>query len=458
MSKKIGLYWFTNDLRVNDNPLLAQAAQQVDSLICLYCYPSITPFLARYAQQAQWGENKQIFLDQTLNDLQHSLSALGQRLFVTPLSPYQALRQVLSQVAVDYLYVDAVAGSDERQVIARIGHEFPNVQCHQLALRSLLSEPQLPFALESLPSSFTQFRQQVETLPIATPLSRPRVLPAIEQNWQLPLLDLAPKPSCSPFLGGEQAGLAHCQGYFASPLPSRYKETRNGLDGMAYSTKFSPWLALGAISPRTINAMLQRYEAAQGANESTYWILFELLWRDYFYWYARRYGAKLFRFSGIGEKKPLTSFYAQRFLQWKLGETPFPIVNACMRQLNATGYMSNRGRQLVASCLVHELGLDWRYGAAYFETQLIDYDVASNWGNWQYLAGVGADPRGSRRFNLDKQANTYDPDGDFVAKWCGADCNHSIPLDGIDMVDWPIDPNAPHPIDRNDTHNKEASS
>lgn len=131
--------------------------------------------------------------------------------------------------------------------------------------------------------------------------------------------------------------------------------------------------------------MLQRYEAVHGANDSTYWIFFELLWREYFYWYARRYGAKLFRFSGIGEKNrsPVSMRSA---LQWKHGETPFPIVNACMRQLNQTGYMSNRGRQLVASCLVHELGLDWRYGAAYFETQLVDYDVGSNWGNWQYLA------------------------------------------------------------------------
>ncbi|CRZ71222.1 Deoxyribodipyrimidine photolyase%2C single-strand-specific [Vibrio cholerae] len=132
-----------------------------------------------------------------------------------------------------------------------------------------------------------------------------------------------------------------------------------------------------------------------------------------------------------------------------------------MRQLNQTGYMSNRGRQLVASCLVHELGLDWRYGAAYFETQLVDYDVGSNWGNWQYLAGVGADPRGSRQFNLEKQAHTYDPKGEFVAKWCGTACDklnalENLALDSVDMVDWPIAASAylliHHP------QNKESSS
>jgi deoxyribodipyrimidine photo-lyase len=106
-----------------------------------------------------------------------------------------------------------------------------------------------------------------------------------------------------------------------------------------------------------------------------------------------------------------------------------------MNQLKETGYMSNRGRQLVASCFVHELNLDWRYGASYMESQLIDYDVGSNWGNWQYLAGVGADPRGHRRFNLDKQASVYDPDGEFVAKWAKKD--YPSALDSVDASDWP---------------------
>ncbi|MFT6117398.1 MAG: deoxyribodipyrimidine photo-lyase [Candidatus Azotimanducaceae bacterium] len=88
--------------------------------------------------------------------------------------------------------------------------------------------------------------------------------------------------------------------------------------------------------------------------------------------------------------------------------------------------------------MVNELSLDWRCGAAYFEQQLIDYEVASNWGNWQYAAGVGADPRGGRHFNLSKQAAEHDPDGTFVAQWAP---NTFTPLlDSVDMVDWPILP------------------
>ena len=88
-----------------------------------------------------------------------------------------------------------------------------------------------------------------------------------------------------------------------------------------------------------------------------------------------------------------------------------------MRELSATGYLSNRLRQIVASYLIHDLGGDWRAGAAWFEAQLIDYDVTSNQGNWLYLAGRGTDPRGGRRFDPKKQARDYDADGQFQAMW-----------------------------------------
>jgi deoxyribodipyrimidine photo-lyase len=123
---------------------------------------------------------------------------------------------------------------------------------------------------------------------------------------------------------------------------------------------------------------------------------------------------------GISAENPAYDFDAGRFECWCKGETRWPLVNACMQQLNRTGYLSNRARQIVASALINELGLDWRCGAGYFEQRLIDYDVASNWGNWQYIAGVGADPRGGRHFSIEKQTRQFDADGSFVAKWLGS--------------------------------------
>jgi len=112
-------------------------------------------------------------------------------------------------------------------------------------------------------------------------------------------------------------------------------------------------------------------------------------------------------------------------------------VNALMHQLVATGWMTNRGRQIAASYLVNELNHDWRYGAAFFEKHLIDYDVGSNYGNWQYIAGVGTDPRGGRHFNIDKQAAQYDPDGHFTTKWDGY--RAAQPRYVTDAADWPLD-------------------
>jgi deoxyribodipyrimidine photo-lyase len=313
---------------------------------------------------------------------------------------------------------------------------------------TIFEPSQLPFSLEQLPGSFSKFRRLVEKMDldsiISAPLDAPATLPApalvADMAWQTLWQEQFPESSDNLdqalFKGGASAGEQHLKGYFSRDLASSYKQTRNGLDGMDYSTKFSPWLANGTLSPRRIIQQLKQYETRAGANDSTYWIFFELLWREYFQWYGYKYQQQIYAFPGISHSSPTTSFYPERFKKWSAGNTPYAIINACMKQLNSTGYLSNRGRQLVASCFVHELGLDWRHGAAYMEQQLVDFDVASNWGNWQYLAGLGADPRGHRRFDLRKQAQIYDPDNQFVQRWAGEQTLQ--PLDSMDAADWPI--------------------
>ncbi|MEA3643932.1 MAG: FAD-binding domain-containing protein, partial [Lamprobacter sp.] len=159
---------------------------------------------------------------------------------------------------------------------------------------------------------------------------------------------------------------------------------------------------------------------------------------EFFHWHALADPRPLFRFHGRGKARKLRhcTFEPRNFARWCQGDTNFPLVNALMHQLVATGWMSNRGRQIAASCLIHEYGIDWRYGAAFFEQHLIDYEVASNYGNWQYIAGVGADPRGGRHFNIDKQTAEHDPEGVFVAKWDGQRAHQ--PDYVVDAADWPI--------------------
>lgn len=155
-----------------------------------------------------------------------------------------------------------------------------------------------------------------------------------------------------------------------------------------------------------------------GANESTYWLVFELLWRDFFRFMFKKHQTKLFQAAGITSEKTIPKSVGEKLLNtWVNGTTGVGFIDANMRELQLTGFMSNRGRQNVASYLCNDLKLDWRYGAAYFEQQLIDYDVCSNWGNWAYLAGVGNDPRENRYFNIEKQAQDYDKNKAFRNLW-----------------------------------------
>jgi deoxyribodipyrimidine photo-lyase len=146
-------------------------------------------------------------------------------------------------------------------------------------------------------------------------------------------------------------------------------------------------------------------------------LIFELLWRDYFRFICAKHGVSMFKRSGLQGVDLNWKQDWERFNLWREGKTGYPLVDANMREIAATGYMSNRGRQNVASFLTKNLGIDWRMGAEWFESLLIDYDVCSNWGNWNYTAGVGNDARGFRFFNIIKQSNDYDRDGKYVKHW-----------------------------------------
>jgi deoxyribodipyrimidine photo-lyase len=444
--RKTGLFWFTNDLRIDDNPALNKAAAEVDTLICIYCVAPTSTFHDHKAP-GKLSPIRQQFLFESLVDLDKALAEQGQPLIIEFKSPADAIPEYITQYNISHIYRSHNAGEYEQKTWNTLRKRYAMIQFNQRDTHTLFDRSELPFAMDKLPDSFSKFRRMVSDIVVRAPLEKPPQLPTSclipKKDWQAAWKEYTLYSQLGDdqlFKGGSQAGRQHLQNYFQGKSASTYKETRNGLDehcnGVNFSTKFSPWLSNGSISARQIICDLHQYESAVDANDSTYWIFFELLWREYFQWYAQSHKANIFKFNGIKNNNPTTSFYAERFQKWCQGNTPYPIVNACMKQLNATGYMSNRGRQLVASCFVHELNLDWRYGAAYMEQQLVDYDVASNWGNWQYLAGVGADPRGHRRFDLDKQTKIYDPKGLFIKRWGGD--QHLEELDSRDIVDWPI--------------------
>lgn len=252
-----------------------------------------------------------------------------------------------------------------------------------------------------------------------------------------------------PFHGGENPGHERIQYLIKTGGMTTYKDTRNNLLGPDYSTKLSGYLALGCISARQIHSELLSFEDGnkdlyaqadgygKGENEGTKSIRFELLWRDYMRLCTGKFGRKLFEPMGFRQdegyskewktsnrkvasanQQPSPDQIAQIIQRFLEGTTGMGLIDASQRELYLTGYTSNRARQNVASFFAKHLEIDWRYGAEWYESMLIDYDVHSNWANWQYVAGVGNDPRGDARvFNPVKQGFDYDKEGAYVRTW-----------------------------------------
>lgn len=425
------IYWFRYDLRLTDNPGWNQLVANNDWIVGVYVLPEHWLKPRRYHQKSL-GKYRQAFLLESLAHLREQLRAQGSELVMLVGDPAGVLDTLIQRWDISAIALGDHPGSDEQDEVKRLRDRI-DIPLKSYENFTLFDRAELPFALNDLPMIFSQFRKWVEKRPLTMPLPaapalrKPVVLsesPCELDQWlgivrAQQLVD-APDSRALPFRGGSAAGLAQLR-YFLdeTQLISDYKNTRNGLDGWNFSSKLSPWLANGSLSARQVAHAIRAYEESHGANESTYWLYFELLWREYFQWLAFRFGKKLFALRGVQNKNPLLSFYPEAFAAWCAGNTGNAFVDAFMQQLAKTGWMSNRGRQIVASYLINQLGVDWRYGAAWFEQQLIDYDCAANWGNWQYLAGVGTDPRGRREFNIQKQRDTYDPEGEFIARWLG---------------------------------------
>ena len=422
MSK--GLYWFQHDLRLADNNAFNQIVSRVDTLHCVYILDEQWLNTNHYGFSAI-GDHRLRFIAESLRDLTQQLEALGQTLHVYVGDPVSIIERLVAEHSLHIIGKHSYPGVFEQRQWQALKTALPNQGFVTGNSHTLYHFSDLPFSLNDMPDHFTPFRKKVEKFAeVSHPVTAPAVLPPPlldKSTWdeEYPNYTEAPKSSVIQYVqGGASAGLKQIHYYMSDTKALlSYKETRNGLDGWDFSSKLSAWLASGCISPRQVYWAVKRFEETHHANDSTYWLIFEILWREFFQWQLAKYGKKMFFHRGIQDKAPTGNHISKVLLQWINGTTPYPIINAAMNQLRLTGFTSNRARQLVASCFIHELGQDWRYGAAYFEHVLVDFDPSANWGNWQYLAGVGSDPRGLRQFNLQKQTDIYDPHGNFIRNW-----------------------------------------
>jgi deoxyribodipyrimidine photo-lyase len=428
--------WFRNDLRLHDHPALAHAIARCQreglALLPVAWHGPSAPVPTRWGFE-RVGPHRQAFRAQALAGLGQGLRSLGSDLLVQGGASPLALAELALRTGAVGLVCEAIHAPEEQAEVTALRAQGLAVDTVEQG--GLFDAAQLPWAPEAVPNVFTAFRQGVERIGLkpAAPLPAPQALPPWPADMERPVLTAAVRAcppgagderSAFPFAlpewqGDEASALAHLQGYLASGRPHTYKATRNALTGRDFASHWSPWLANGALSVRRAVADLKAFEAERGASDGSYWLWFELLWRDHFRGMLRRHGSALFRPQGLLPSAPHVPHDAEAFARWCEGSTGLDLVDAAMRELRHTGYLSNRLRQIVASALIHECRGDWRAGAAWFEHCLIDFDVHSNQGNWAYIAGVGTDPRGGRHFNLDKQTREHDPDAAYRRRWPG---------------------------------------
>ncbi|EXJ63605.1 uncharacterized protein A1O5_11366 [Cladophialophora psammophila CBS 110553] len=468
------------------------------------------PHRAKFLAESIWDVKSQ--LEELGNGLLIHVGLLG-TVVEDILNQFQRAQDEVSVSAVWMTEEEGVEEKREEREVRKAAEKFGTPFRLWLDEKYFIDDRDLPFDKPSdLPDVFTNYRKSVEplrdaprkTLPVPPslpplpsfmplqphPFSVPDTYAKLESVLLKPLMAKPPLSnpppfpssgvsSAHPFHGGTAEGLQRIQHLIESGVMTGYKDTRNGLLGTDFSTKLSAWLALGCITARQIHSRLldfeegqdERYQGTkgygQGENAGTAAVRFELLWRDYMRLSTRKFGHRLFRLEGFrndhsyawktpGSKGsgPEVAEMLDRFLR---GTTGTSFIDASQRELYHTGYTSNRARQNVASFLARQLGMNWKLGAEWYECMLTDYDVSSNWGNWQYVAGVGNDPRGEARvFNPIKQGCDYDPQGEYCKAWVeelrgleeaqeifqpwkvSKERRGKLGLDGLDMVERPL--------------------
>jgi len=414
---KTAVHWFRRDLRITDNTALLAATARAERVVPVY-------ILSEWTKRHRWsGANRQQFLCGCLESLAQNLQVLGGRLIFRDGDAVSALRKVILETRAEAVFFNRDPDPFGRGVekdLARLGAELgvEIVGCKDGCLHEreeVLTAVGEPFRV------FTPYAKAWAKLSKPAPAGRLRVLRTPEEPSSLPLPVMERwglKPVGGILEAGEKAARVRLRKFLESGL-ARYGAERNIPAGRTTS-RLSQDLRFGLLSIRELYAKCETKIAELPAMErgSAHKFTGELIWREF-------YSNILWHFPEVLESEFNPKFRGmtwpgkpEDFVRWCEGETGFPIVDAAMRQLNQTGFMHNRTRMIAAMFLTKDLHLDWRLGEKYFMQKLVDGEIASNNGGWQWSAGTGADAAPYFRIqNPWTQTMRFDPEGLYIKEW-----------------------------------------
>ncbi len=432
------IHWFRRDLRVRDNQGLMAACEASEEVIPLY-------LLSDWSGDHSWtGPKRQNFLCQCLASLSKNISHLGGQLIIRQGRALQELETLITESGSEALFLNrdldhfgretenalkelcqrlGVAYHDYKDMVLHEPHEVLKGDGTSYRVYTPYSRPWL--ALEKPKSTGTP--KKIQTPPEIATLPLPTL-----KTWDLEF------DGEDVLTGGERAARDRMESALSGRLES-YDDQRD-IPSLLGTSRLSQDLRFGTISVREL------YHKAKERASPQY--LKELAWREFYFQILSHFPEVLTHefksdWRGLPWYEP-----DEKFTAWKTGQTGFPIIDAGIRELLATGFMHNRVRMIVAMFLTKDLHLDWRLGEQFFLQHLIDGEIASNNGGWQWSAGTGADAAPYFRIqNPWSQTKRYDPEGLYIRKWvpelakAPARALYTAPEAGQSVA-----PGYPHPI------------
>ncbi|WP_231427511.1 DASH family cryptochrome [Pedobacter sp. Leaf250] len=422
MSKKI-LVWFRNDLRLHDNEMLVEAIAKSDSILPVYILDPRQFGETKYGT-LKTGNIRAEFILESVLGLRSSLKKIGGNLLIAEGNPEDIIPQLVQEYEITEVYHHREVAREETHVSTLVENALwkLRVNLKHFIGHTLYNKEDLPFPIKDIPDAFNQFKKKIERDSIIKPcfLAPDRINVAEVIDWgtlstleDLNLLSQQKDQRADfEFVGGEAEGLIHLQKVIVAMQQAATAKN------LILVSKLSAWLAMGCLSPRKVYWEIKKMEGVPNTKAMFNHILLGLLWRDYFRFMFKKYGNTFFNPNGFGSQGLVdVENELENFNKWKNGQTGFAVVDAVMTELNQTGFISNIARQTAALYLINNLEVSWVFGAAYFEEKLIDYNPASNWGNWANVAGVGNDQKSKSVFDLDKNIKNLDPKGNYALTW-----------------------------------------
>jgi deoxyribodipyrimidine photo-lyase len=426
MSERTILVWFRNDLRIRDNEILLEAVRKADKVLPVYCFDPYY-FKKNASGNSKTGNVRARFLLESVADLRKNLQLIGGDLIVRIGNPAEILPQLAEEYHVNEVYHHREVAYEETAISEQVETALWKMKLNlkHFIGHTLYHKEDLPFPIKDIPDSFAVFKKKVERDSDVRPcIGTPDAIhtPEIADAGELPTLQslglddvFEDVRGTTSFIGGETTALAQLEQVFSTGFQQTNGKTNRSQSAGSASSRLSPWIALGCISLRQVYWEIHKHQHSAPANYFNALVL-DLLWRDYFRFMFKKHGQKFIAAKNEDDSSVTTDSEDELFESWKNGETGVPLVDAVMHELNATGFINNYGRQIVAVFLVNDLKVDWIKGAAYFEEKLIDYSPASNWGNWAFIAGVN-DARESKYAIVAKPAIEFEIRSDYIDTW-----------------------------------------